>query len=149
MSVAEKLTKARKAKGLSQLEVAERLNLSRQAVSRWETGASLPSMENLLALSRLYDVPLNELTEGGGAVPENGSARLEETVEISRRSGKRPAWAGVVAVGAVVLVLLGLLVGWLTWGREKPTDKETVNINDLYQDDEIFVPDGYFEAESD
>ena len=41
MSVAEKLTKARKAKGLSQLEVAERLNLSRQAVSRWETGVSL------------------------------------------------------------------------------------------------------------
>ena len=64
MKLEERLTALRKKKGLSQLELAEVLGVSRQAVSRWEVGASAPGMENLLALSRLYGVPLDELVGG-------------------------------------------------------------------------------------
>lgn len=45
MELHKKLSKARKEKGMSQLEVAEAMQVSRQAVSRWEVGATAPSIE--------------------------------------------------------------------------------------------------------
>lgn len=57
----EKLISLRKDKKMSQQDLAEALNVSRQAVSRWEVGIAIPSMDNLLALSKLFGVPLNEL----------------------------------------------------------------------------------------
>ena len=53
------LTEARRQSGLSQQEVAEALDVSRQAVSRWETGAAAPSTENLVELARSYGVSLD------------------------------------------------------------------------------------------
>ena len=53
MTLCEKLTQARKAAGLTQADVAAKLNVSRQAVSRWESGQSKPSTEKLLALGAL------------------------------------------------------------------------------------------------
>ena len=50
MELDEKLTQTRKAAGLTQADVAAKLNVSRQAVSRWESGQSKPSTEKLLAL---------------------------------------------------------------------------------------------------
>ena len=61
MKLHEKLSKARKEKGLSQLEVAEAMQVSRQAVSRWEVGSTAPSVENLSLLSELYGVSLDYL----------------------------------------------------------------------------------------
>lgn len=58
------LTEARRQSGLSQKEVAEVLDVSRQAVSRWETGAAAPSTENLVELARLYGVALDALVNG-------------------------------------------------------------------------------------
>lgn len=51
----------RKEKELSQADLAEILNVSRQAISRWEVGTSVPSMDNLSALSRLYNVSVDSL----------------------------------------------------------------------------------------
>ena len=65
MVLSEKLTALRKKYGHSQLHVAERLNVSRQAISRWEVGSSVPSTENLVELSRLYGVSLDELVGRG------------------------------------------------------------------------------------
>ena len=61
MKLCEKLYELRRAAGLSQEELAERLNVSRQAVSKWENGASDPSTVNLLALAKLYGVSADEL----------------------------------------------------------------------------------------
>ena len=61
MELNEKLTALRKSKQLSQAQVAEALNVSRQAISNWETGAVLPSTDNLIALSQLYQVPVDRL----------------------------------------------------------------------------------------
>ena len=61
MTLCEKLTQARKAAGLTQADVAAKLNVSRQAVSRWESGQSKPSTEKLLALGELYGVSINRL----------------------------------------------------------------------------------------
>ena len=56
-----KLLELRKKFGLSQEELAEKLDVSRQAVSKWERGESLPDTDNLITISKLYDVSLDEL----------------------------------------------------------------------------------------
>ena len=64
MDMKDTLQFYRKHQGLSQVELAEALDVSRQTISKWETGAALPSAENLLALSRLYGVTVDALLNG-------------------------------------------------------------------------------------
>ena len=63
-TLGRRIQEARKAAGLSQESLGERLGVSRQAVSKWESGASDPSTVNLLALARLYGVSADELLRG-------------------------------------------------------------------------------------
>lgn len=62
MELKERLIYFRRTCGLSQEEVAARLNVSRQAISHWEKGTAKPSLENLLLLSQVYDVSMDELS---------------------------------------------------------------------------------------
>ena len=64
MSFSENLKVARKAQGLSQEELAETLDVSRQAVSKWEQGESYPEVEKLLQLCAALDVSMDELFSG-------------------------------------------------------------------------------------
>ena len=60
-AIAEKLKNLRMDNGFSQEKLAEKLMVSRQAVSKWENGEALPDMENMIALARLYGTSLDEL----------------------------------------------------------------------------------------
>lgn len=73
MKLDEKLVHLRKEKGLTQLELAEAVNVSRQAVSKWESGGGIPSTENLLGLSELYGVPVDYLLNEEEREPKNGN----------------------------------------------------------------------------
>lgn len=68
MEFNNKLYNLRKQKGFSQEELANRLNVSRQTVSKWELGDSTPDMEKLIAISDLFEVSLDEAGKGQGAV---------------------------------------------------------------------------------
>ena len=61
MDLREEIRRRREERHLSQEELAEAVGVSRQAVSKWESGASDPSTSNLLALARLYGVSAEEL----------------------------------------------------------------------------------------
>ena len=61
MTLGEKLQTLRRSRGLSQEQLAEILEVSRQAVSKWEKGTSDPSTSNLCALAKLYGIPVEEL----------------------------------------------------------------------------------------
>lgn len=61
MGLDERLYQLRKQKGLTQADVAEKLGISRQAVSRWEIGAAIPTLENIKILSELFDVSVEYL----------------------------------------------------------------------------------------
>ena len=61
MEFNNKLYELRKQKGLSQEELAGRLNVSRQTISKWEVGESTPDMDNLVSISELFGVSLDEL----------------------------------------------------------------------------------------
>lgn len=71
MKLNEKLHSYRKKSGLSQQELAEQLDVSRQSVSKWETGITVPSVEKLILLSKLYNVPLTILTDDDVELKEN------------------------------------------------------------------------------
>ena len=62
--IGERIQTLRKAGGLSQEELAGRTGVSRQAVSKWESGASEPSTSNLLALAKLFEISAEELLRG-------------------------------------------------------------------------------------
>ena len=68
MTLADKLKEARKNAGLSQTELAEKLCVSRQAVTKWETGKGIPDVENLKVLSQVLDVSIDYLLDEGEAL---------------------------------------------------------------------------------
>ena len=82
MELYEKLYELRRASGMSQEELAEKLGVSRQAVSKWESGATQPELQKLIELSRLYSVSVDELAKlrlRGAALPfGDGLARDTE-----------------------------------------------------------------------
>jgi transcriptional regulator with XRE-family HTH domain len=63
VSLGTKLTRLRKKKGLTQQEVADKLNISQPAYHKWETDLAKPSVENLLKISEVYEIDLNDLLE--------------------------------------------------------------------------------------
>ena len=61
MTFAEKLKSLRKQSGMSQEKLAERLGVSRQAITKWETDAGIPEVENLMGISSVFDISIDEL----------------------------------------------------------------------------------------
>ena len=76
MKIEDKLLKLRKEKGLSQEEVADRLNVSRQTISKWETGQSTPDFDKIIPICELYEISCDELLK---------STEEEIKVELSNR----------------------------------------------------------------
>lgn len=88
MEIAQRLTQLRKAQGYSQEELAERLGISRQAVSKWERGESSPDTDNLIALARLYGCTLDALVYGD---TEADDARPTDAAHPEEPSAAPPA----------------------------------------------------------
>ena len=83
MKFDEKLQKLRKDKGLSQEELAEMMNVSRQAVSRWESGLSYPETEKIITLSEIFGVTVDSLLKDG-MVKFSGDNDIYEPYWVSR-----------------------------------------------------------------
>jgi transcriptional regulator with XRE-family HTH domain len=75
------ISQLRKEKNLTQAELAEQLNISHQAVSKWENGIALPDTETLLLLARIFHVSIEELLSGGktGPVQRRDDPRLPDS----------------------------------------------------------------------
>ena len=74
MDLGSTISRLRTAHGMSQGDLAEALDVSRQSVSKWETGASVPELEKLVKLAQLFEISLDELVTGqpGDGVPFPG-----------------------------------------------------------------------------
>lgn len=79
--IADYLKRLRREHDLTQEDLAEELHISRQAVSRWETGSALPDSEVLLQLSKLYRLSINEILEPD--IPDQAIESFEQLTEIS------------------------------------------------------------------
>ncbi len=113
MNFSEKLIRLRKREGISQEELASYLEVSRQAVSRWEQGAALPDAGNLLKLRQRFGVSVDwlledtqgweNLTDGAPAADEDGRAASPPKL----RKSVLP-WAIPLGVSGLGLLLLGI-----------------------------------------
>ncbi len=113
MEFNNRLYQLRKQKGLSQEELASRLNVSRQTVSKWEIGDSAPDMEKLIAMSELFDVSLDYLMLGkedsSQPISSAGSdfvTTMHEKVltpQNKKRAKSALKIAGIIA-GAILLI---------------------------------------------
>lgn len=119
MDLAERLAALRKRAGLSQGDVAERLNVSRQAVSRWETGLTVPATDNLSRLGRLYGVTLDELLSYSAALPpekpqeEAPAQQPQEAAQQPKAEAPapapQPAAASAPAPAKAIIIALSIL----------------------------------------
>lgn len=95
MSLGNRLFHARKKQGLSQEDVAGKLGVSRQTVSKWETDETLPDIRQAKQMARLYNLSLDELIEFDvdlqeiQEVIERTSAELEEKIDWTSAWGKK------------------------------------------------------------
>ena len=117
MRLEEKLTVLRKESGYTQLDLAEKVRVSRQAISKWETGRALPSMEKLKYLSELFGVSVDyllndDMTEEPKPKEQKPAPepQTEEAVIPEKEKGKPASWKYIAALLLAVL-LLGLLIG--------------------------------------
>ena len=145
MTIDEKIAKARREKRLTQEELADRLGVSRQAVSKWESGAALPETDKLARLSGLLGVSCDYLLcDDAAEEQKNASGRPRQEAEAgqtdqvkmeekdARCLHRRPLTSGGVAVVAILVVagaLLALLSAVIFF----------TGINDLGQDAPTFI----------
>ena len=80
IEIADRLVALRREHGYSLEELAARLGVSRQAVSKWERAESSPDTDNLIALARLYGVSLDEMLLQGARPGESEEAREEREI---------------------------------------------------------------------
>ena len=109
----ENIRELRKAKGLSQEELAVRLNVVRQTVSKWEQGLSVPDADMLVAIGELYDTPVGILLRETVTPPQPDELRtISEKLEVinlqlARRSAGRRRVLHIVFIVLCVLTAAG------------------------------------------
>lgn len=127
MELSQKLKELRKKQGLTQLELAERLFVSRQAISGWEAGTSRPSTENLQSLSRLFNIPLETLLDDTAeaepaAAPEKLPAEEQAKEEGKGQGlGKDRRYKAIV----MVIVLLAILLTTAVLAHRRTAQEKT------------------------
>lgn len=111
MGLAERLKENRERLGLSQGDVAEKLNITRQSISRWETGKGAPDLDNLVLLSKLYQVSTDELLKESIDVKDTiikNSRLLEE-----RRKNFR--WCLISLFTGLLFLIINVLYFDMNW----------------------------------
>ena len=89
MTFAEKLKDIRKQTGTSQEKLAEKLGVSRQAVTKWETGSGIPDIENIIAVSALFNISIDELLGNEKAHKKTSDYLFESITEYDIDEPKR------------------------------------------------------------
>lgn len=121
MKLNEKILYYRKRAGLSQEALAAKIGVSRQAVSKWELGETMPDVEKLVVLARSFGVTTDELLGMKEPVretemPAPQPSRLPEDVDwVVRRSAKFRRWYTPIYVGLLMLIVgIGMCIQ--VWG---------------------------------
>lgn len=106
MNLSEKLYSLRKKSGLSQEQLAEQLNVSRQAISKWESGTAVPETEKLIAISKYFNVSMDYLVKD--------EISTADTYTIDKGKDTIVKYIGLVLciAGFVSLLIWGIIIAF-------------------------------------
>lgn len=117
MTLGKRIAQLRSQRGISQIELAEQLMVSRQAISKWETDGSVPELEKLIQLSNIFGVTLDELVKGEAQQPTSQPAPAPAPAAQPAPSAAKKAVPDTQKrVGAVLLCIGAALCLLLTIG---------------------------------
>lgn len=105
MTIADRIQTLRKAKGISQEELADRMGVSRQAVSKWESEQSSPDLDKVILLSDYFEVTTDYLLKGIEQNPDFGEERNTD--------------AGIFTAVATAVNFIGLIAAVMIWIEEQ------------------------------
>lgn len=109
MNFGEQIKKIRKERNLTQQDMADKLNVSRQAVSNWENDKNLPDIEMLIIMSQVFHLTLDELILGGTQMNNMTEKLIEDT---SKNKRAKTNLKGIIIGGALLaLGFISLVIG--------------------------------------
>ena len=144
MSLAKKMIELRKQQDLSQQDLADRLGVSRQAISRWETGAVQPLADSVRGLAQVFQVStdylLNDDLDTPTPPPTAQPAPPQEKPKSARKHRKwLLALAALAAAAVLVLVTASGTMAYLRWEEDHP-----VSMYDVLSEKDDGQSDGSF-----
>ena len=161
------IAELRKEKGLTQEQLAEKLNVSNKSISRWENGNTMPDLSLIPLLSEVLDITINELINGGRIEKEDYQKRLEENIilnmDLLKKKIKKILKNFIVIITSIVLLLIVGTISFLiykesTYKRiyllEKDIQinvckqKEWVSVVMRTKDNTPFLFDSYYDQNS-
>ena len=110
MNIADRIQYLRKVKGISQEELADKIGVSRQAVSKWESEQSVPDTDKIIIMSDFFEVTTDYILKG---------------IETKKQTGKESVNANIFVMIASALNFIGLIVSSALW-HEKQVAMATV-----------------------
>lgn len=113
MNIADRIQHLRKSRGISQEELADKVGVSRQAVSKWESEQSTPDIEKLILLSNFFDVTTDYLLKGIEPVSEKANEKSD---------------ARIFSLVGGVLNFIGLVVAIMIWKEEQTSISVAVGL---------------------
>ena len=147
MTTGEKIAALRREHKLSQEALGEKLGLSRQAVSKWEADQAVPTMDNLMELSRLFGVPVDTLLRPDAPFPappaEENSTDAPAAPETPHK-GVSPSRGKILAIGGAALLCVSLacsaVCAWSTVRLRAEVDGLRSLVNGLSLNSTVYYP---------
>ena len=136
----ENLKELRKKKGYSQQELAIRLNVVRQTISKWEKGLSVPDADTLIKMAEVFEVPVNELLGAKLEVKDEEKhnviaeqlARINEQLAI-KNNRWRKIWKiiGIVLLVTFIFWVIIVILGFVGFGAIKHESGEITELETM------------------
>ena len=104
MNIADRIQNLRKVKGISQEELADRIGVSRQAVSKWESEQSIPEIDKIVLMSEFFEVTTDYILKG---------------IEVEKQAPARTQNASIFSTVATALNFIGLVLAGVVWYQEQ------------------------------
>lgn len=141
LTIGQRIAVKRKELGLSQIDLGEKMGVSRQSVSKWESDAAIPEIDKLIALSKLYHVSVGwllgvEEQEKPEQTPEQTfSPREWEIIDrLTQEKPRLPKWLVPLAAGAAAASLLAVLLSGAALHASRSHSRELASISQSIAD---------------
>ena len=108
MEIGNKINQLRKLSGMTQEQLAEKLNVSRQTISKWESDSTSPDLESIVKISRIFHVSLDDLLkegEAGGANKTDEQITLEDLMKINLHNRKMT----LLLISGLIFIMVSIL----------------------------------------